>query len=235
MGWNGIGIGWPNASAGAIPEPNISLLVRPNPLFNIAPYTGVGDGDFTIEWFQKMTNDVGQPKIWSFGNDVHAASIEEGSFYYWVYGSIVKSFDISSLSYIGTWVTFCVMRRNGFIYFFMNGINISDPFDFSYAITVTGLPLYIGSNGDSHLFNGRMSNFRFTNGEARYDLTGYTPETSPLDNTGNTVLLLLQGDSLALELTDNAINNVVVNGTGIYNGANPFTGYLGSIQFGTVV
>ena len=230
---NGIYIGRPNVTASA-PEPNISLLVKPNTLFNISEYVDTSSSDFTIEWFQKI-NPTGHPRVWSFGsfpNAAHAVSIEDGVFYYWIDGSILNSFSITDLIYIDTWVTFCVMRKSDNIYFFMNGINISDPIYFSYPITVTGLPLYIGSEGNDSLFNGRLSNFRFTNSEARYSISGYTPATAPLDNTGNTVLLLLQGDSLALELTDNAINNVVVNGTGIYDISNPFAGYQGSIYFG---
>jgi len=228
---NGIYIGRPNVSSGP-PLPNISLFVRPNSLFNISEYVGTSDSDFTIEWFQKMTTDSSNSITFDFGNNAHAVNIEGGNFNYFINSGIVKSFDISGLVYIDTWVTFCVMRKSDNIYFFMNGINISDPLYFSYPITVTGMPLYIGSQGDSSLFNGRLSNFRFTNGESRYNISGYVPATAPLDNTGPTVLLLLQGESLALELTDNAINNVVVNGTGIYDISNPFAGYQGSIYFG---
>lgn len=237
MGWNGIGIGWPNASAGAIPEPNISLLVRPSTDFDILENVGFSDADFTIEWFQKMTNDSGNPRVWSFGsfpNAAHAVSIDEGAMYYWINGVVVYSTPV--YSYLGAWVTFCVMRKADRIYIFLNGIQLGYTTNPS-AIPSNGLPLYIGSEGNNSLFNGRMSNFRFTNGTALYDpLFPYTPATTPLPNTAYTKLLTLQGDSLALELTDNSgASKVLVNGTGIYDGANPFTGYQGSIQFGTVV
>jgi hypothetical protein len=78
---NGIYIGRPNVTASA-PEPNISLLVRPSTDFDILENVGFSDADFTIEWFQKMTNDVGNPRVWSFGsfpNAAHAVSIDEGA------------------------------------------------------------------------------------------------------------------------------------------------------------
>jgi hypothetical protein len=83
--------------------------------------------------------------------------------------------------------------------------------------------------------NTLMSNFRWTN----LDLcgAGYSPSPVPLSPLPETKLLILQGDTLPLELTDNSNAspaNTIVNATGIYNTDNPFVGYSGSIQFGTV-
>lgn len=232
---NGIYVGRPNVSA-IPPAPNMSLKVDANPDFNIVPYTGTSDGNFTIEWFQKMSSDDNHPRAWSFGSwpgAAHAVSIENGNFYYWINASIITSINISG--YLNNWATFCVMRKSGFIFFFLNGSLIGDPLDFSDAITVTGLPLYIGSEGNDSLFNGLMSNFRFVNGNAVYGIEGYTPASSPLSSVFGTKLLLMQGNSLPLELIDNSgMGNVITNGTGSYNIGNPFTGYQGSLQFGTV-
>jgi hypothetical protein len=221
----------------APPGPNLSLKIDNSPNFDIPD-----SHDFTIEWFAKMTDDVPHPRIWSVGSwpdAAHAVSIESGQFYYWINGAIVLSRDISSYGYIGNWTHFCVMRwtdiftSNQSISLYVNGISVTND-AITSAIPTNGYPLYLGSEGNDSLMNGLLSNFRWTN-TAVYDGTGFTPPTSPLTTISGTQLLIFQGDSLPLEITDNSGNGyTITNGTGVYNADNPFGGYAGSIQFGTI-
>jgi len=241
MGWgNGMSIGWPMASTGkSNPSwPNMSLLVEPNVCFDIPDYTGEKPvtSDFTIEWFQYLTDDTNHPRVWSIGswpNATHAVSIENGNFYYWINGTIVLSKSINPSSYINQWVWFVVQREGGTINAWIQGNQFTDAI-YSGAIPSNGLPLYIGSEGNDSLFNGYLSNFRWSN-KTEYNSPVIIVPTSNLGNTEGTQLLLLQGNTLEGELTDNSNNhNTIINGTGIYSTANPFEEREGSIQFGTV-
>lgn len=217
----------------------LSMAVANSARFDIPQYVvGGPNTDFTIEWWIKMSNDGNHPRAWSVGSwpsAAHAVSIESGQFYYWINGSIVSATDISGYTYIGEWTHFCIMRQNADIYIFINGVRFAGGFAGSNMIATNGFPLYIGSEGNDSLCNALMSNFRWVMSSAVYDPTGFTPPTTPLTSISGTQLLILQGDSLPLELNDNSgMGNVVVNNSGIYNSDNPFVGYQGSIQFGTI-
>jgi hypothetical protein len=245
MGWgNGMSIGWPMASTGKSNPgwPNMSLLVEPNVCFDIPAYT-FGQypvtSDFTIEWFQYLTDDTNHPRVWSIGswpNAVHAVSIENGFFYYWINGTIVMSKNINSESYLGKWSWFVIQRNGPTINAWFQGTQFTST-DYSDAIPSNGLPLYLGSEGNDSLFNGCLSNFRWSN-EANYMVVAeLLVPNSPLTNNEGVQLLVFQGNTLGDELTDNSnIHNTIVNATGIYSQNNPFSGYEyeGSIQFGTV-
>lgn len=212
-------------------DPGLTTAVANNSRFDIP-----ADGDFTIEWLVKMTNDSPHPRVWSFGSwpsAAHAVSIENGQFYYWINGSIVLPIDINMYEYLGTWTHFCIMRSSGTIYVFMNGGEIGSV-GISSAIPTLGYDLYLGSEGNDSIMNGLMSNFRWNN-TAVYNPAGFIPPISPLTNISGTQLLIFQGNTLPLELTDNSgLGNVVVNNSGVYNIENPFVGVDGSMQFGTV-
>ena len=80
-----------------------------------------------------------------------------------------------------------------------------------------------------------FSNFRWNSTTAIYDTNGFTPPSAPLTSVFGTNLLLFQGETLNDELTDQSgIGSIITNGTGVYSGGNPFAGYAGSIQFGTL-
>jgi hypothetical protein len=215
---------------------SLSLTVSNNSIFDIPVYSGFDDSNFTIEWGAKMTADDNHPRAWSIGSfplATHAVSIENGILYYWVNGGIVGSATLTS-GYIGVWTYFTIMRKALAIYIYQDGINIAN-FDFGDAIPTNGLPLYLGSEGNDSLQNGLMSNFRW-NDTAVYSPGGFTTPSVPLTSIPGTKLLIFQGDTLPLEITDNSGNgNIVTNYTGIYNADNPFgSPYEGSIQFGTI-
>ena len=218
------------------PPTNLSLTIAPNANFDIPAYTGniPIDSDFTIEWGAKMTADDNHPRAWSIGSfpdAAHAVSIENGTLYYWIGGVNVKNVTVTN--HIGNWTYFTIMRVTTFIYIFQDGIQITS-LGFTDAIPTNGLPLYLGSEGNDSLQNGLMSNFRWNNTSV-YNTGGFTPPSVPLTSVSGTQLLIFQGNTLPLEITDNSgLGNIVTNGTGIYNADSPFAGYQGSIQFGTI-
>lgn len=225
------------------PPPNLTLRIAPNTNFDIPQYDRpTSSGNFTIEWFAKMTADDNHPRPWSIGSwpdAAHAVSIENGELFYWIGGNIVKSATVTN--HIGNWTHFCIMRypvspfTNSDIGIYINGELVGTIPSYNGAIPTNGLPLYLGSEGNDSLQNGLMSNFRWNN-TAVYDEAGFTPPTSPLTAVSGTKLLIFQGSTLANEIIDQSetiLPGDIVNGTGVYNADNP-VGTQGSIQFGTV-
>ena len=213
---------------------NLSLTVTNSGTdFDIA-----AESDFTIEWNAYYANTSNHPRAYSFGSYFtggasHAVSIENGTFYWWVNGSIIIT---TSVSIENGWHHFCIMRTGGnSVSLYIDGVIQSPTVIFLDPIPSLGLPLYIGSEGDDSLSNALFSNFRWNSTVTIYDPSGFTPPSAPLSNPAGTTLLLCQGDSLPLELLDNSgLNQTINNGSGIYNAGNPFGGYSGSLQFGTV-
>jgi hypothetical protein len=210
---------------------NISLTVdNPSGLFDIAE-----NSDFTVEWFAYYATTEGHPRAYSFGSYFtggasHAVSIENGTFYWWVNGVIKIS---SGVSIENGWHHMCVQRTSGVADVFIDGTSIGSE-NFSDAIPTDAKPLYIGSEGDDSLSNALFSNFRWNSSVAVYNQAGFTPPSAPLSVIGGTALLLFQGNTLQLELTDNTQGSAINNGTGVYNSGNPFAGQEGSILFGTL-
>ena len=217
------------------PAPNLTLKIANNTNFDIPAYTGSTDSDFTIEWGAQIASDSNHPRPWSIGSwntAAHAVSIENGNLLYWIDGTIITTQNISSFDYIGNWTYFTVMRNADTIYFYINGIEATS-ITYTGAIPTQGYDLYLGSEGNDSIQNGLMSNFRW-NSTAVYRVD-FTPPSSPLTSIFGTKLLIFQGDSLPLEITDNSgLGNVVTNNTGVYSGDSPFPALEGSIQFGTV-
>jgi hypothetical protein len=196
------------------------------------------NSEFTIEWFEYLADDTNHPRSYSFGSYFtggasHAVSIENGTLYWWVNGSIIIS---ANVAVTGGWHHFCIMRTNGIVpKVYIDGSIVGFNAGYTSAIPSSGKPLYIGSEGDDSLSNALFSNFRWNNTTAIYDPNGFTPPTAPLSAVSGTTLLLFQGNSLPLELTDNSgLGQLINNGTGVYNGGNPFSGGEGSILFGTL-
>jgi hypothetical protein len=217
------------------PPPNLSLTVANSSNFDIPAIDGSGAGQFSIQWGAKMTSDDNHPRSWSFGSfpdAAHAVSIENGTLYYWINGAIANTIDISGYSYIGNWTYFVVTRgNNGKVKTYIDGNDTSADVNVLAAIPTQGKPLYLGSEGNDSLQNGLMSDFVFINGAYWNDIV----PAVPLTPTSETKLLIFQGNTLPLEITDNSgLGNIVTNGTGIYNIDSPFAGYEGSIQFGTI-
>ena len=220
------------------PQPNLSLTVDNSSSFDIPAIDGLGAGAYAIQWWAKMTADDNHPRAWSFGSfpdAAHAVSIENGTLYYWINSAIVTTLDISGYSYLGNWTFFTITRNySAKTKFFINGIDLGTDFNNTDAIPANGLPLYLGSEGNDSLQNGLMRDFVFNNGTAGG--SGNQPIYPIAPDYNYIKLLIFQGDTLPLQITDNSgFGNVVTNGSGIYNADSPYSGpeYAGSIQFGT--
>ena len=218
---------------------NLSLTVDNSSSFDIPAIDGLGAGAYTIQWWTKMTADDNHPRAWSFGSfpdAAHAVSIENGTLYYWINSTIVNTIDISGYSYLGNWTFFTITRTYiGKVKSYINNSDTGADFPYINAIPTNGLPLYLGSEGNDSLQNGLMRDFVFYNGTAE---GSGTPPIYPIAPDYNYIkLLIFQGDTLPLQITDNSgFGNVVTNGTGIYNADSPYAEpeYAGSIQFGTI-
>ena len=168
---------------------NFGYLTVPN-----SPDFSMGTGDFTIEWFQNLQNPNSYPRIFSLGSNSDAAtmavSIEDGIFYLWI--NSTPMFGIAVNVY-NAWHHFAVVRRNGSINVYLNGVPIGAPLTNNSNMVDVIHNLTIGNESDPTYeasFTGYLTNFRIVKGEAVY-LTNFTPPTSQLLAITGTVLLIV--------------------------------------------
>ena len=193
-------------------------------------------GDFTIEMFVNMNSADGYPRPYSFGAypAPNAMSIEGTTLYFWANESVGMSgtFDPT----LNQWYHIAAMGSGSTGYLFVNGTQIgTSTFEGGINISSQTLPLTIGyGNEPNSGFNGKMSNFRWSNA-AMYPTTGFTVPTTPLTSTADTVLMTFQGTDLTAQLLDNSGNGHNATASGAtYSVLNPFTGVSGSLQMGNV-
>lgn len=210
----------------ALPVPgNAEIAADPN--FNIV-------GDFTIEMFINMSNLAGFPRPYSFGAypAPNAISIEGGQMYFWANGGALVSGAFAPN--IGQWYHICVMGSGATVYLFVDGVVIGSA-PYGGSISSGGLPLTIAfGNEPNSYFSGLMTNFRWTYDNV-YSTGGFTVPTAPLASLTSTILLIFQGTTLPLQLTDNSGNgnNATATGGVAYSANNPFAPSApGSVQFG---
>jgi len=198
-------------------------------------------GDFTIEFFLNMANANGFPRVYSFGAypAPNAISIEGGAsvIYFWGNGAPAisgtpGSFGIDLLS---GWHHIAIVGVGSTLSMYVDGYPLSTA-SWSTNISSAGLPLTIGfGNEPDSYFNGYLSNFRWTDSAVYTGPFNGSVPTSPLSVLPNTKLLIFQGDSLPLELTDNSGNGHNATNAGAnFASNNPFVGYTGSLQMGSV-
>lgn len=212
-------------------------------------YTPTPEGEYTIEWFMKMTDDANFPRLFSIGvypSAEHAVSIESDTLYYWVNGSIASSIPLTS--YLGQWVWVVISRTFDAIEIYINGIRLYSDY-INTAIPASGNNLVIGSemvtpgtpvSGTN--YNGLLSNFRWTVGLSVYgggaDISSQFP-TAPLTVLPETVVLAFQGTTLSQEreiFTGPTISTIgrEFNECFEYSVDNPFEGYEGSLRFRSI-
>ena len=193
-------------------------------------------GDFTIEMFVNMNNLDGFPRPYSFGAypAPNAMSIEGDALYFWANNGPAMSGNFTPN--LNEWNHIVAMGSGSTGYLFVNGTQIATTsFDGGINISSQTLPLTIGyGNEPNSGFNGKMSNFRWSNA-AMYPTTGFTIPTTPLTSTADTVLMTFQGTDLTAQLLDNSGNGHNATASGAtYSVLNPFTGVSGSLQMGNV-
>jgi hypothetical protein len=152
-----------------------------------------GTGSFTIEWWQKETDNHSHPRVFSRGtypDQTMGVSLEGGTFYFWLPGAIPLG-NMPALE--GSWRHFAICRKNGTIRAFYDGTQIGSqsPNNVNYSDTVNNLS--IGNESyrtEQSSFGGRITNFHVMKGAAKYT-SSFTPDTSrPIQMTNKSTLLL---------------------------------------------
>jgi hypothetical protein len=185
-------------------------------------------GQFTIEWFQYMTSQTANPRVFTIGSWNTATigvSIENnsgGRLYFWVNGNVELTYVITS--YLNTWVHMAITRdASNIIRIFQNGVvrvtssaNTAD-FNNLSAVLAIGNETNPGSQ-----FPGYITNFHWVKGTALYT-AAFTRPSQPITPVANTKLLLL-ATTLGTLLTDSSgLGKTVTNIGGIaWNSLNPF-------------
>jgi hypothetical protein len=173
------------------------------------------DGDFTIEWFQyktSKTNPNPYPRIFQIGNfeengDINQAevgfSIESGDIFVWMknYPSAIPGSHeiiaqiIEKDFIINKWVHFAIVRENGSVKLYFNGTQTGNVLANTPSTlnSTNTKKLCIGNEtipSDNAAYEGYITNFRWTKGEALYTSNFQVP-TSPLTALPGTKLLFL--------------------------------------------
>jgi hypothetical protein len=181
----------------------------------------VRTGDFCVEWFQYQTQDSPPDnsrffQVGDYPSHAISVSIEGGRFLVWVandrgfYGGNFLS------NYLDRWVHFAVVRNSGQVSVYQDGTRIMT-FSAPNDVNDTSNNLLIGA-GSGQVWNGYMTNFRFTKGNSVYDATQttITVPTEQLSPVTGTKLLLnfLSGpsylrDSSGLSKTVTQINGAL--------------------------
>ena len=145
----------------------------------------MGTGDFTIEWFQYMTSQPSNPRVFSIGtypSATWAVSIEGGTLYHWEANGFRFS-NVLSTPYLNTWIHFAISRISNQTKVFRNGTQIGSTYGDSNNINNSITRLVIGQealgNAANSYFPGYLTNIRIVKGLGVY--TGnFTKPTSTL-------------------------------------------------------
>lgn len=123
--------------------------------------------NYTIEWWQYQTDSNSYPRIFSFGGSGLEVSIEGGTFYYWLNGSIYVL--ATGVSVKNAWTHFAIVSRNNSVILYKNGVAQRAAATL-VSVTSSNLPstgnLCIGSECNTtgwSMFGGRIANFTISN------------------------------------------------------------------------
>jgi hypothetical protein len=147
----------------------------------------MGTGDFTMEWFQYMTSQTSNPRVFSLGNYSSASaavSIEsDGAFYVWEDSGFRFSYSLTN--YLNQWVHFAISRISGQTSVYQNGIQLGSTYSDS-NILGNGTSLFaIGQESSptsGSYFPGYITGFRVCKGLGVYS-GNFTVPTSKLGQT----------------------------------------------------
>jgi len=145
-----------------------------------------GTGDFTVEWWQYMTSQPSNPRVFAVGNYPSTSigvSIEGGTFYVWEVNGYRFSFSLTS--YLNNWIHFAISRVNNVTSIYRNGTRIGASYSDNNNITNSTTSLSIGQEStasSNSYFPGYITSFRICKGLGVY--TGnFTVPTSQLGQT----------------------------------------------------
>jgi hypothetical protein len=231
ISWEPTPVSIPEGGSGTISFNGTSAYVRVphNTMTTWLP----GTSDFTVEFFLKRTgNGTGFPRVFSIGPDTSATlgcSIESGTAYIWadngtsagqwMNGAMPASYNNGS-----AWCHIAVSRISGVTRLYIGG-DYKSKSSSVRSINGTihaGEPMYMGGDGATNWFQGKLTNFRWVNtGLYAGSESTITVPTAPLSNISQTKLLLL-GGSVANPVLDATGINTLVNSNTQWNSDSPF-------------
>jgi hypothetical protein len=148
----------------------------------------MGTGDFTIEWFQYMTSQPANPRVFSVGSypsATWAVSIEGGTFYHWEAGAFRFNNSLIAGGYLNQWIHFAICRINNTTRVYKNGTLIGAAYGDTNNINNSSSVFTIGQESTTSVnsyFPGLITSFRICKGLGVY--TGnFTRPTSKLGRT----------------------------------------------------
>jgi hypothetical protein len=170
----------------------------------------LGTGDFTIEWWQYMTTQNANPRVFSVGTYPSASiavSIEGGTLYVWEASGNRFSFSLTAGGYLNQWVHFAISRVSGQTSVYKNGTRIGSAYSDTYDISNSSTVLTIGQESTQSAgsyFTGYLSNFRIIKGTGLYSGASLTVPTTALLPVSGTVVLLPLTAAPFMDISTNA-------------------------------
>ena len=146
-------------------------------LSSTGTYT-IGTGDFTFEFWLNYTGGNGYVCFFcTTGSPQVYYGLQTGTLYPFVWNGTSAQLVSSTNITTNTWQHHAVVRKNGVLSIFLNGISIAST---TYSSSIADAPIVIGNNnGNAQYTTGYMSNFRFVSGVAVYT-NNFTVPSSPL-------------------------------------------------------
>ena len=197
----------------------------------------VGTGDFTVEWWQYMTQAptpgyfynwqrpwvINSPTNYQFGLSFEPYGASP-YVYFWMGGStLVGNLTNFSLNYQNQWKHFAITRTSGIVRIFINGTQLGTDITKTYNFTDTTTPLAIGSIPDNvqTTFSWQITNFHFVKGTSLYS-SYFTTPTKPISPVTNSKVLMLNANSSSLLTDSSGLNKTVTsNGNVTYSSSAP--------------
>jgi hypothetical protein len=169
----------------------------------------VGTDDYTIEWWQWMTeNSHPNARIWSVNtwpSASFAVSIETDLLFWCSGTNVYHNTGITRASLVNNWHHIAICRVSGTTKFFVDGVQQGADYTTPYNITDSSSTFTIG-NEPSHdaAFDGYVTDFNWVKGTALYTSNFPLPVLPPTVGS-NSKLLLLTSDSshTVTDATDN--------------------------------
>ena len=166
-----------------------------------SPSGQLGAGDFTVEaWVHPFSRISNLPTVWSnystwgagafglwVGHSSHTTNFSVG-----INGTYPALVSTSTITY-NTWTHLAVVRSNGVIRLYVNGVSEGGTFASTAVLNQGAGSSWVSSLGDSigtSSLNGFISNLRVER-SARYT-ANFTPDRTPITTTANTALALNQ-------------------------------------------
>ena len=230
-----------NACQFPIPPIPIPAVVGGSILFNIAfgsegsqvtypndANLALGDGDFTIEWFQYWTDDSTNARPFSIGSygesDTSIAVSYEGSIYFW--NGMSAEVVSNSNPPLNTWTHIAIVGTGGSnVAFYINGTNVYDEtlnYDFTDSTTALSIGNETIPDGILGAFGGNITNFRWVKGTAVYSGASLTVPTQPLTAISGTQLLLLASNQTDAFKDSSPANRTPTITGAAYSSTSPF-------------